>query len=302
MTVVSVGAYLTDEYLEVDRLPTRGESIEARTAATAPGGKAANQAVAAARLGAPTAFVGAVGADAQGHDGIETLRSYGVDVTQVVMAPGMPTGRSCVLLETSGAQMIITFAGAAATLETRHVLDVIRAYDVSILLLQGEIPAEVTLAAASAVPDGIVILDPSPSGAFKRVGFAPVDILTPNELEARDLTGLSEPNARDVAAATGVPTVLLTRGHLGVDIFAEGSSRAVAAPKAETIDTTGAGDAFNGALAAALHARRPLDAAVDFAAKAAAWSVTRKYCIPSFPSRLDLEAARTPTSSGVAND
>jgi ribokinase len=288
--IVSVGAFLTDQYFEVDRLPLRGESIDAHATSTAPGGKAANQAVAAALLGACVGFVGVVGDDEAGRAGTEALAALGVEVSQVLVTADAPTGHSCIVLDPAGDQIIVNSAGAAAMLSADQAVAAARQLEPSIILLQGEIPSRTSLAVASALPQALVIVDPSPSAAFRSEGFDHVDILTPNITEARDITGLPDPTAADVAAATKVATVLVTRGGAGVDVFAGAHREIIPAAPTSVVDTTGAGDAFNGALATALYAGRTLHEAVEFAVTAASWSVGRKYCIPSFPRREDLSA------------
>lgn len=286
-----VGAYTRDLFMYGPRLPLRGETVNCPDYDEADGGKAANQAVAAARLGAKTCLITGMGQDQVGQAAQALFAREAVDISYSRIDDAAHTGVGFIIVDHDGQQLITTFAGASAHLtvedieRARPLLD-----SASILLLQGEIEADVSLAAARmAGQQTCVILDPSPVEAFESVfSLKGVTILTPNEPEASVLTGLPSPTAEQVAQVTGISTVVITRGGNGVEIFWRGKLHHVPAPPASVVDTTGAGDAFNGALAAGLDRGLDMLAAAHFACRCAAFSVERRFCIPSYPTASDV--------------
>ena len=290
MAVAVVGAYTLDLYMFGERLPGSGETVNCGDYAEAHGGKGANQAVAARRAGASAALIARIGSDPMGESALKLFRDEDLDLSGLVVAAGERTGASFVIVDQAGRQIITTFAGASFSLSLQDVRRANRLlHSASVMLLQGEIDPAVSLAAARRAGSATrVVLDPSPVEAFPDPAvFGPVDILTPNEQEATALTGQVTPSAYDVADACRTPVVLLTRGADGVEVYDHGRMYSVAAPPAEkVVDTTGAGDAFNGALAAALDRGQELRGAVEQACRYASRSVARRFCIPSYP-RLD---------------
>jgi ribokinase len=292
MTIVVVGAYTLDLYMFGDRLPGLGETVNCGEFAEAHGGKGANQAVAARRMGASTALVARLGSDPVGENAVKLFRDEGLDISRLAIAQGERTGASFVIVDQAGLQIITTYAGASFTLTQE---DVHRAHGLlhaaSVILLQGEIDPAVSLEAARlAGPSTRVVLDPSPVEAFPDAKvFETVDILTPNEQEAVALTGLAAPGARDVADVCHTPVVLLTCGAGGVEVYDHGRTYQVSSSLVDNVvDTTGAGDAFNGALAAGLDLGMDLRNAVELACRYASQSVAGRFCIPSYPRLEDL--------------
>lgn len=291
MSVVVVGAYTRDLFMYGPRLPLRGETVNCPDYAEADGGKAANQAVAAARLGAKTWLITGLGQDQAGQAARSLFANEAVDISYSRIDDAAHTGVGFIIVDHDGQQLITTYAGASAQL---RIEDIERARPLlgsaAILLLQGEIDASVSLAAARlAGKQTCVILDPSPVEAFEGVpSLTGVTILTPNEPEAAVLTGLPSATAEQVAVVTGVSTVVITRGGNGVEIFWQGKLHHVPAPQVTVVDTTGAGDAFNGALAAGLDRGLDVLAAAHLTCRCAAFSVGRKFCIPSYPTASDL--------------
>jgi ribokinase len=291
MSVVVVGAYTRDLFMYGPRLPLRGETVNCPDYAEADGGKAANQAVAAARLGAKTWLITGLGADQAGQAALALFANEAVDISYSRIGDAAHTGVGFIIVDHDGQQLITTYAGASAQLT---VEDIERARPLlggaTALLLQGEIDAGVSLAAARlADQQTYVILDPSPVEAFESVpSLTGVTILTPNEPEAAVLTGLPSATAEQVAAVTGVSTVMITRGGNGVEVFWQGKLHRVPAPRVAAVDTTGAGDAFNGALAAGLDRGLDILAAAHFACRCAAFSVARRFCIPSYATASDV--------------
>lgn len=294
MAVVAVGLYVPDHYLFVDRLPEPGESIEVGRYVKSDGGKAANQAAASALFGASTELIAVVGDDESGRSGIDTLSGYGVGTAFVEIVPGGATGMSSILLSPDGAQMIATFAGVGATLTAASVIQSLRGRRPKIALLQGETGGALSLELAQARIAETVVLDPSPADWYVGRKLPGVDILTPNYLEAQILTGKDIPTAADLAASTGVDRVIITKGASGAEIFDNGNVHQLPGITVQAIDTTGAGDAFNGVLAAALDRGERLLGAAEYALRAAAWSVTRPYCMASYARADQLDGWQTP--------
>jgi ribokinase len=292
--VVVFGSINMDLIVGVPRWLRPGETLTGSRFFTAPGGKGANQAVAAARLGAPTRLIGRVGADVFGPDLRAGLAAAGVDIAGIATDPGAPSGVALITVDPSGENQIVVVPGANGTFGADDLARLDAALTgARVLLLQLEIPLEaVCAAAAMARRRGItVILDPAPARELPAELYALVDILTPNESEAAILAGF--PLTGEAAMVTaaqalrerGAATVILTRGGQGLywtDGAASGFRPALAMA---AVDTTGAGDAFNGALAAALAEGLPFPVALDWASVAGALAVTRPGAQPAMPDR-----------------
>lgn len=321
MTVVALGAYTLDLYMFGDHLPAIGESVDASDYATAHGGKAANVAVASARLGAPTRFVGCLGDDTDGLAALAALRADGIEIGDCATAGGTPTGRSFVYVDDHGRQIVMTWSGAANLLPPSRAAATIAGLPTgSVLVLQGEIPVATSSAAAAAAPPGVrIVLNPSPPRPFlgetgeELLGRA--DVLVLNEGELSALTeGAYDARTGQVGAArdtigraslveslrprTRGRTVIVTRGARGAEITDEHGTTLIGVPPVKAVDTTGAGDAFTGALAAALRAGASLTQGVRLACRVAAVSVTRRFCAPSYPSAAELGIAPLHGPSG----
>ena len=253
------------------RLPRRGESVLGRRLLVAPGGKGANQAVAAARLGATVRLFGARGDDAHGQLCAAALMGDGVDLSAVVVHAGTHTGVALICVDDAGDNQILALPGANALVTPPAPCGA------SVWLCQGEIPTEAvagTLAAARA--DGaLAVCNPSPPNAIDPEVVSRFDLAVVNEIEHEALAG-------------HLPArVVLTRGARGAVLLPEGEE--IPAIPARVVDTTGAGDAFAGALAAELAAGRAIDAALRFATAVAGLSVEREGCQPSYPRRDEVE-------------
>jgi ribokinase len=291
MSVAVVGAYTKDLYMFGPRLPGPGETVDCPEYAESHGGKAANQAVAAARLGAQTSLITLLGNDRMGDDAFALLASEGLDMTYVRRNDKAGTGVGFIILDQDGLQIITTYAGASGQL-TRPMIRQAESMlkEAYVLLLQGEISAEISLYAAQlAGKHAKVILDPGPVEPFLGIGgLDEIDIIVPNQQEAATLTGKANPSPIDVQIATGVPNVIITLGAAGIEIFQGGDVIHIPAPPAQVVDTTGAGDAFNGAIAAGLDRGLDLISASEHACRCASFSVERRFCIPSFPTYKDI--------------
>lgn len=298
--VVVVGSINMDLVARVARLPRPGETVAGQELLQIPGGKGANQAVAAARLGAPTTFIGRVGDDAFAQPLIDSLRANGVAVEHVESVPSCSSGVAVIGVEDSGQNCITIIAGANGRISPADVQPyetVIAA--ARVLLLQLEIPLESVAAAAQlARRHGVLtILDPAPAPAtpLPRDLFA-VDLISPNQTEAEQLTGIP---VTDLASAERAARELLSRGaacaviklgELGA-FWCDREQRSghVPATPVSVVDTTAAGDAFTAALGLALAENQELPQAVRFGCAAGTLATTRMGAQQSMPDRQAVE-------------
>jgi ribokinase len=304
-SIVVLGSVNADLVMRCERLPRPGETVLGEDLRTLPGGKGANQAVAAARLGARVEFVGCVGADAFGQNARDALQREGVGTTYLRTLAGERTGAAVVLVEHSGQNSIAIAAGANARLSTAQVEAAAGAIQRASLLvcqLESPLPAvahAIALAHRHGVP---VVLNPAPAQALSPALLAQVDTLVPNEGEAAQLLGLAPGSTFDAAQAAqalrsrGPRTVIVTLGGEGVCIADANGIRRWAAPRVQPLDTTGAGDTFIGAYAAARCEGMSADDAIAFAQRAAAISVTREGAMVAMPTRAECEALQVPAA------
>jgi len=272
------------------RLPERGESVDGYEYAESHGGKAANQAVAVARLGGKVHLITRLGRDRHGQEALDLLKREGVNL-RYVTRDDCPTGVSFIILDADGQQFITTHAGSSGKLTADDVKGAEPALrQASAILLQGEIEAEASMAAAGCAGERTcVILNPSPLETFAGLeSWSWVDLLILNEPEGRNLLNGRAPTAGRVATSLGIDSVVLTLGAEGAEVFYGGRSMRVPAEQADVVDTTGAGDVFCAALAVALERGRTMEAAARWACRCASFSVGRKYCIPSIPRESDV--------------
>ncbi|MET7460572.1 ribokinase [Nonomuraea sp. NPDC005501] len=277
----------------VDRAPKRGETVTGRLFRTVPGGKGANQAIAAARAGTEVAFIGAVGDDGFGAEIRETLAVAGVDVERLRQVPG-PSGIAHIVVDDDGGNSIIVVPGAnglvtAPSEEERAVIAASRA-----VLLQLELPMKAVIGAARAAREaGVpVVLTPAPAQPLPDELLDAVALIVPNEHEAAALTGATDPGDALDRLLERVPEVVITLGSEGALYGSRAGERVrVPAVRVEAVDTTAAGDTFVGALAVARAEGRPAEEALRFASAAAALSVQRPGASTSMPSRAEIDAA-----------
>jgi ribokinase len=303
--IVVVGSSNTDMIIKMDRIPRPGETILGGEFFTAAGGKGANQAIGAARAGGRVTFVARVGNDSFGEQAVAGFARDGVDVKYVVRDRARPSGVALIFVGNNGENSIAVASGANGNLSPDDVVNAREALaEAGAVLMQLETPLEtVEAAAALAAKAGVrVILNPAPARPLPGSLLRHVSILTPNETEAECLTGIAITDLQSAARATevllrsGVQSAILTLGSQGAWIASEGINQLVPGFKVTPVDTTAAGDIFNGALAVALVEGRDLVDAVRFANAAAAISVTRKGAQPSAPVRSEIDAlmAETP--------
>ena len=281
------------------RSPQPGETVVGDRFLTYPGGKGANQAVAAARMGAAVMMVGRVGGDSFGGELLGHLRSAGVDVSGVEVDAGTSSGIAVINIDSSAQNRIVQVLGANATCGPAEVSRVVAAMEhASVLMLQLEVPLEASLAAARAASSlgRTVILDPGPARPLPDEMYGYCSYVTPNETEAQALVGFPVVDAAsaETAAATllerGAGCAIVKMGSLGA-YYSDGStSRHIPAHHVDAVDTVAAGDAFNGALAAALAEGAGPEEAVQRAMAAGALAVTRHGAQDSMPHLAEVEA------------
>jgi len=295
--VVVVGSLNMDLVARTARLPVPGETVAGLSFATVPGGKGANQAVAAARLGARTAMVGCLGDDAFGAQLRAGLEADGIDCRGVRTAAGVSSGVALIVVDDAGRNGIVVVAGANGELTPADVdANVGLIAGARMVVLQLETPlATVEHAARRARALGkTVVLNPAPARVLPEGLLACADLLVPNELEAAALTGLAVSSVGSALEAgrrlrqAGAGTVLVTLGAQGVVAVGPGGASHHPARPVAAVDTTAAGDTFIGGLCAALVRGRPLPQAIAFAQAAAALSVTRPGAQPSIPQEREV--------------
>ncbi|NMG06454.1 ribokinase [Brasilonema sp. UFV-L1] len=300
MTIIVFGSINIDLVATAPRLPVAGETLLGQSFLQAPGGKGANQAVASARLGVSTYIVGRVGADSFGAELVNSLQSSGVQTDNVFVDETVSSGVAIIIVDVKGENQIIVVPGANGHVNQQdverlsHLLPTAKA-----LLLQFEIPmATVVWAAKAAQKAGVtVILDPAPAQKDVPDELYPlVDIITPNEVEAGQLVGFpvdgeeSATKATQVLRQRGVKNVIVKLGAKGALCATSEASFFIPAFPVHTVDTTAAGDAFNGGLAAALCEGLSLRQAVVWGAAAGALAATKLGAQPSLPQRMTFDA------------
>jgi ribokinase len=298
--IVVVGSLNVDVSVRAEHLPRPGETVRASGLELGPGGKGGNQAIAAARLGGRVHMVGRVGRDAFADIPRSALEEAGVDTTCVHTTAETHTGTALIVVdEPTGQNAIAVAGGANGLLSPRDVRDAVAAFRAAaVLLVQLEAPLETVEAALALAAEtrARVVLDPAPARALPDALLRKAQILTPNETEAETLSGLPVRDVESAAAAGSVlrdrmlGDVLVTLGAQGcVWVFASGFEH-VPPPRVHAVDTTGAGDAFNGGLAAALARGESLAQSIRFAVRAGAAATRKRGATNAMPTLEDLEA------------
>lgn len=295
MAIVVFGSLNMDLVTQVPHLPAPGETLLGTRFNTVPGGKGANQAVAAARLGASTSMVGRVGNDGFGLALCNSLRGAGV-ATDLVLADVGPSGVALINVDVAGENQIVVVPGANGNVSTADVERLPLGSEPTILLMQFEISLLAVQAAAKRAEQHCVIVDPAPARSDLPSDFyGLVDILTPNQTEASQLTGVSIkgiPTAMEAAQILrqrGTTTGIVKLGNQGAVVASESEVFHVPAFEVTAVDTVAAGDAFNGGLAVALSEGKSLKTAVTWANAVAALSVTKSGAQSAMPTREQVD-------------
>ena len=298
--VVIVGSLNMDFVIRVSRMPSPGETVLGNDFQIIPGGKGANQAVAAARLGAVTAMIGKVGADEFGSQLVENLREEGVGVLNVLRDPDAPSGIAMITLDENGQNSIVVASGANMSLTLSEVEAAWSALtDIDVVVMPLEVPLESVEQAAELAREGgaRVVLNPAPPRPLSDELLRLVDVLVPNESEAEMLSGKSLGTAKHAEQAAralqdrGVGAVVLTLGDRGAMVLdSDGQATSLQAHNVEVTDTTAAGDAFVAALAVAIAEGNSILDAARFANAAGALAVMRMGAQPAMPARPEVDA------------
>lgn len=292
-----LGSVNADHVLRVGSFPRPGETLHGQGYSVIAGGKGANQAVAAARLGANVSFIACVGDDSFGLNIRQEFEKDGINIDAVMIEKDTPTGIAMIQVAATGENSICISAEANACLTPQRIAahtSIIEQADM--LLLQLEVPMEsIEYAAEIANKSGTtVILNPAPAQHLSDKLLKLIDIITPNETEAEILTGIKVFDAQSAQLAADalhkkqIKTVLITLGSQGVWLSKEGEGSQIMGYKVDAVDTTAAGDTFNGAFLTALLEDKSLNEAVQFAHAAAAITVTGQGAQSSIPYRQDV--------------
>lgn len=298
--ILVVGSSNTDLIIKVPEIPRPGETLLGGQFQTFPGGKGANQAVAAARAGGEVVFIAAVGDDAYGAEAIKAYKDDGINTEYIKISKGVPSGIAMITVSQKGENAIAVASGANAELGPADLEEAEEPFiESEYMLIQLETPMDTVQKAVElcAEFDTRVILNPAPAAELKDDLLAGVDIITPNETEAEKLTGiLVEDEASAVRAAgvlhhRGVGTVIVTLGSRGAFLSDSASGKQLMVPgfRVRALDTTAAGDVFNGQLAVALAEGQELEKAILRAHAAAALSVQEMGAQSSIPRREDID-------------
>jgi ribokinase len=283
--------------IKAEKFPLPGETILGGKFFMFPGGKGANQAVAASRLGGDTTFIAKVGNDIFGKQALQQFKKEGINSTYIVSDPENPSGVALITVDAKGENTIVVAQGSNAALTIDDVNKAEKLFDDhEIILMQLEIPIQTVMhAALLATKRGKkVILNPAPAMPLPQQLLQALYIITPNKAETEALSGTEITEERSIVEAAkkikekGVENVVVTLGSQGAFIYNNDGGRFIKAPIVLAVDTTAAGDVFNGALAVGLSENLKLDEAVDFANRAAAISVTRMGAQASAPFRKEI--------------
>jgi ribokinase len=296
-SIVVVGSSNTDMVVKAPHLPVPGETILGGTFFMNAGGKGANQAVAAARLGGNVSFIARLGDDIFGKQALQLFNEEGINISYIITDAQYPSGVALITVDEKGENCIVVASGANAALmpaDLQHADRVIE--EANIILMQLEIPLDTVIHVAQKAyrANKKVILNPAPACPLPDALLQHIAIITPNQKEAEMLTGIAvndDITALEAAVALhnkGIEQVIITMGAQGALVYSDNEYRIIAPPKVVPVDTTAAGDVFKGALAVALAEGRDIFEAAGFACRAAAVSVTRLGAQASAPWRREI--------------
>lgn len=296
--IVVVGSYNVGLFIKGDRLPAKGETVVGDAFHEGPGGKGSNQAIAAAKLGGDVRFITCLGNDRYGEDARGLYRQLGMDQQFLFAAEGIHSGISFVLIDRNGDNAIAVALGANLRLRPGHIdqaRDTIGAAGVLACQLEGPLDTFAYALRTARTMGVTTILDPAPAVPLSDEIYQNTDIITPNETEVEVLTGIRPETMRNAAEAgrtllsRGVRTAIVKLGERGCLCVTREDERYFPAVRVETLDVTGAGDAFAGGLMVALAEGKPLAEAVELATCVAALSVTKVGVVNALPTRREAD-------------
>lgn len=296
--ILVIGSANMDMVIQTSHFPKPGETIIGGDFSLIPGGKGANQAVAAARLGGSVCFISQLGTDVFGETNLENFKKEGIDISQIRQNPHQPSGVALITVDGKGENTIIVAPGANHHIREEDIQAAEKHFlEADVILIQLEIPLSVVLASLQMAKkfDKKLILNPAPATDLGPEYYDGLYMLTPNETEAELLTGIKIIDERSAKAASavliskGVSNVILTMGASGAYVYSENYHGLLPTEKVKAIDTTAAGDTFNGALAVALGQGKGINDAVHFAMQAATFSVQRLGAQSSIPHLRELK-------------
>ncbi|WP_196592321.1 ribokinase [Pectinatus frisingensis] len=295
--ILVVGSLNMDFSIEISKFPRNGETVLGKTMSLIPGGKGANQAYAAAKLGGNVSMIGAVGDDSFGEMLVSNLQLVNVDTSGIACIKGVPTGNAFVMIEPDGNNRIIVIQGANKCIDCTAIDKNIRLIDAcDVVIVQLEIPIEVVAYVCKEAKrrNKIVVLDPAPAiKNFPLDIFKYVDVIKPNETELAILTGHETECRDDILAAgkvliqRGAKVVVATLGGSGAVLIKKDMHQFFPAKKVDAVDTTAAGDCFTAAFALAFNGNNS-EYAIKFAGRVSSIVVTRKGAQSSIPSSAEL--------------
>ena len=294
--IVVIGSSNNDMVVKTDHIPAPGETVLGGEFVMVAGGKGANQAVAAARLGADVTFVARVGDDPFGRSALQNFEREGIDTSFIVTDPEAASGVALIFVDKNGENSIAVAPGANSRLAPDDVIKARRAIEkADVVVLQFEMPMETVAAGALLAKEcgAMLLINPAPAATATSEILHIADVLIPNRIEAAALLGASDKENPSTLAdgllQKGVGSVIITLGSEGALVAYGDKKIPIPAIKVDATDTTAAGDAFTGAMAVALGEGKDLESASIFAAHAAAISVTRMGAQSSLPSRAEVE-------------
>lgn len=294
------GSFVVDLTAYAGHLPVAGETVLGSRFQMGPGGKGSNQAIAAKRAGANVRFVTKLGDDVFGKLALDTYRAEGLDSADLIIEPGAATGSALISVnEQTAENQIVVVPAACETItqsEMSGLFEMLRESRVFLTQLETNYDSVYSALKAAKQAGNTVILNPAPMGKLELGCLCDVDVVTPNEVEAAQLSGIAIESIADARRAAqkllelGAEAAVITLGGQGVFVKTETDERHIAAFAVDAVDTTGAGDAFNGGFACALGEGKSVFEAAAFASAVAALSVTKPGTAPSMPYRADIDA------------
>lgn len=301
--ILVVGSSNIDYVITSDKLPVPGETVLGYHIEKHPGGKGANQAVACGMLGGDTSFLSVLGMDGDERLLLDMFSPAGIDFSGLGRKETVPTGAAYINVDGNGRNSIVVIPGANACCDSQYLRSCDKYFKAAdIVVVQMEIPDDAVDYAISRSNElgKLVILNPAPAPErFEESWYAKIDYLTPNETELQKISGIPVDTLEDIEAAArkllaqGTKNVIVTLGGRGALLVQWGSSKLFSPPDIQVVDTTAAGDTFNGAIAVALSEGRTIENAICFANHASTISVSRKGAQSSIPSRKEVDMFMT---------